>query len=44
MTLYDMRPELPSKQFAPEYAIFGDGADVCTHNAKVAEARPEGPR
>ena len=36
--LYDTRPELPSKkQFAQEYAIFGDGADVCGHNAEVAK-------
>ncbi|KAK3337456.1 hypothetical protein B0T19DRAFT_379761 [Cercophora scortea] len=38
ISIYDLRSELPSKkQFAQEYAIFGDGADVCTHNAIVAE-------
>lgn len=38
ISFYDMRSELPSKkQFAQEYAIFGDGADVCEHNAQVAE-------
>ncbi|KAK3394261.1 hypothetical protein B0H63DRAFT_426202 [Podospora didyma] len=37
ITIYDLRSELPSKkEFAQEYAIFGDGADVCTHNAIVA--------
>ncbi|KAK4227537.1 hypothetical protein QBC38DRAFT_190743 [Podospora fimiseda] len=35
--LHDLRYLLPSKkEFAQEYAIFGDGADVCTHNAAVA--------
>ncbi|KAK4239327.1 hypothetical protein C8A03DRAFT_32583 [Achaetomium macrosporum] len=38
ITVRDLQSELPSKkQFAQEYAIFGDGADVCTHNASVAE-------
>jgi len=38
LSIHDLRSELPSKkQFAQEYAIFGDGADVCKHNAKVAE-------
>ncbi|KAK0729828.1 hypothetical protein B0H67DRAFT_475690 [Lasiosphaeris hirsuta] len=38
IAIYDLRGELPSKkQFAQEYAIFGDGADVCKHNAAVAE-------
>ncbi|KAK1750277.1 hypothetical protein QBC47DRAFT_332243 [Echria macrotheca] len=38
ISIHDLRGELPSKkQFAQEYAIFGDGADVCTHNASVAE-------
>ncbi|TPX10632.1 uncharacterized protein E0L32_008366 [Thyridium curvatum] len=37
-SIHDYRVELPSKQqFAQEYAIFGDGAEVCEHNAKVAE-------
>ncbi|CAN8100720.1 unnamed protein product [Discula destructiva] len=35
---FDMRDMLPSKQqFAEEYAIFGDGAQVCEYNARVAE-------
>ncbi|KAM7192376.1 WD repeat-containing protein [Rhypophila sp. PSN 637] len=38
VSIHDFRNELPSKkQFAQEYAIFGDGADVCNHNAMVAE-------
>ncbi|KAK0655935.1 hypothetical protein B0T16DRAFT_451560 [Cercophora newfieldiana] len=38
ISIHDLHAELPSKkQFAQEYAIFGDGADVCTHNAAVAE-------
>jgi WD40 repeat protein len=38
VSFHDFRDMLPSKkQFAEEYAIFGDGADVCKHNAKVAE-------
>jgi len=38
ISIHDLRAELPSKrQFAQEYAIFGDGADVCAHNAAVAE-------
>lgn len=38
VTVHDLRAELPSKrEFAEEYAIFGDGADVCEHNARVAE-------
>jgi hypothetical protein len=38
ISMYDMQNELPSKrQLAQEYAIFGDGADVCSHNAAVAE-------
>ncbi|KAH7316577.1 hypothetical protein B0I35DRAFT_451556 [Stachybotrys elegans] len=38
VSIHDMRAHLPSKQeFAREYAIFGDGADVCEHNASVAE-------
>ncbi|KAF3765141.1 WD40 repeat-like protein, partial [Cryphonectria parasitica EP155] len=36
--LFDVRDMLPSKkQFAQEYAIFGNGAQVCAHNAQVAE-------
>jgi WD repeat-containing protein 59 len=38
LSIHDIRSELPSKrEFAQEYAIFGDGADVCEHNARVAE-------
>ncbi|KAL1853136.1 hypothetical protein VTK73DRAFT_9081 [Phialemonium thermophilum] len=37
VSLHDFRDMLPSKkQFAEEYAIFGDGAEVCKHNASVA--------
>lgn len=35
--LQDVKDLLPAKQvLAEEYAILGDGLDVCTHNAKVA--------
>ncbi|QUC17894.1 uncharacterized protein UV8b_02135 [Ustilaginoidea virens] len=38
VSIHDLRANLPSKrEFAEEYAIFGDGADVCEHNARVAE-------
>ncbi|KAL2142123.1 hypothetical protein VTI28DRAFT_1517 [Corynascus sepedonium] len=38
ISIHDLQSDLPSKkQFALEYAIFGDGADVCSHNAAVAE-------
>ncbi|KAJ4316532.1 hypothetical protein N0V84_007811 [Fusarium piperis] len=38
ISIHDLRATLPSKEeFAREYAIFGDGADVCEHNAHVAE-------
>ncbi|KIH87353.1 WD repeat protein [Sporothrix brasiliensis 5110] len=38
VAIEDMRPYLPSKRdLARDYAIFGDGADVCQHNARVAE-------
>ena len=38
VSIHDMRSDLPAKrQFAEEYAIFGDGSEVCEHNAKVAE-------
>lgn len=38
ISIHDLGDELPSKiQFAQEYAIFGDGADVCSHNAMVAQ-------
>lgn len=38
VTIHDLRAMLPSKEeFAREYAIFGDGGDVCEHNAQVAE-------
>jgi hypothetical protein len=37
VALHDMRHLLPSREeFAHEYAIFGDGAEVCKHNAGVA--------
>lgn len=37
ISIHDLRVMLPSKEeFAREYAIFGDGAEVCEHNAKVA--------
>lgn len=37
VSIRDLRAELPSKrEFAEEYAIFGEGADVCEHNAQVA--------
>ncbi|KAK4200315.1 hypothetical protein QBC40DRAFT_72439 [Triangularia verruculosa] len=36
--IHDLGSELPSKkQLAEEYAIFGDGSDVCSHNASVAD-------
>lgn len=38
VSMHDVRDMLPSKQqFAEEYSIFGDGAEVCEHNAQVAE-------
>ncbi|KAL1839298.1 hypothetical protein VTJ49DRAFT_1661 [Mycothermus thermophilus] len=38
ISIHNLTDQLPSKkQFAQEYAIFGDGADVCNHNAAVAE-------
>lgn len=38
VAIEDMRPYLPSKRdLARDYAIFGDGAEVCEHNARVAE-------
>ena len=38
VSIHNLQSDLPSKkQFAQEYAIFGDGADVCSHNASVAE-------
>ncbi|KAK4130160.1 hypothetical protein BT67DRAFT_349301, partial [Trichocladium antarcticum] len=38
ISIHNLQSELPSKkQFAQEYAIFGDGAEVCTHNAAVAD-------
>lgn len=38
ITIHDIRPDLPSKkELAQEYAIFGDGEDVCLHNAGIAE-------
>ncbi|KAI5464074.1 hypothetical protein BGZ63DRAFT_350143 [Mariannaea sp. PMI_226] len=38
ISIHDLRAMLPSKEeLAREYAIFGDGAEVCEHNAQVAE-------
>ncbi|KUI62618.1 hypothetical protein VP1G_09746 [Cytospora mali] len=38
VSIHDIRYMLPSKkEFAEEYSIFGDGAQVCEHNAQVAE-------
>ncbi|KAJ4298607.1 hypothetical protein N0V88_003637 [Collariella sp. IMI 366227] len=38
ISIHNIQNELPSKKLlAREYAIFGDGADVCVHNAAVAE-------
>ncbi|EGY19855.1 WD repeat-containing protein [Verticillium dahliae VdLs.17] len=38
ITLHDLSEILPAKRtLAREYAIFGDGAEVCEQNAKVAE-------
>lgn len=38
VSIHDVRNDLPSKrEFAEEYMIFGDGAEVCRHNARVAE-------
>ncbi|KAL2122118.1 hypothetical protein VTJ04DRAFT_2573 [Mycothermus thermophilus] len=38
ISIHNLADLLPSKkQFAQEYAVFGDGADVCNHNAAVAE-------
>ncbi|KAL8326035.1 hypothetical protein RB597_009041 [Gaeumannomyces tritici] len=38
VSVRDMRNLLPSKrEFAQEYAIFGNGTEVCEHNARVAE-------
>ena len=36
-SIHDFRSILPSKkELAQEYSIFGDGADVCAHNAAIA--------
>ncbi|KAI1433712.1 WD repeat-containing protein [Xylaria sp. CBS 124048] len=38
ISIHDISGELPSKrELAKEYIIFGDGTDVCEHNALVAE-------
>ncbi|KAK7209824.1 hypothetical protein V2G26_017002 [Clonostachys chloroleuca] len=38
VSLHDVSSILPSKkEFAQGYAIFGDGADVCSHNALLAD-------
>ncbi|RYP07222.1 hypothetical protein DL764_002668 [Monosporascus ibericus] len=44
LSIHNFSRELPSQpKFAQEYCIFGDGAAVCEHNAKVAEkyGRPD---
>ncbi|KAI1178945.1 WD repeat-containing protein [Nemania sp. FL0916] len=38
VTIYDFAEDLPSKrELANEYRIFGDGAEICEHNALVAQ-------
>ncbi|GAP92944.1 putative WD repeat-containing protein [Rosellinia necatrix] len=38
ISIYNLAGDLPSKrELADEYRIFGDGADVCEHNAIVAQ-------
>ncbi|KAI5861078.1 hypothetical protein GGS23DRAFT_578695 [Durotheca rogersii] len=38
ISIYNVTGELPSKrEFAQEYCIFGDGPDVCEHNAAIAQ-------
>jgi hypothetical protein len=38
VSIYNVAGDLPSKrELAREYSIFGDGADVCEHNAVVAQ-------
>ncbi|KAH6628515.1 hypothetical protein F5144DRAFT_311435 [Chaetomium tenue] len=38
ISIHNLQSDLPSKkQLAQEYAIFGEGADVCAHNAAVAD-------
>ncbi|KAI1504965.1 hypothetical protein F5X99DRAFT_332346 [Biscogniauxia marginata] len=44
VSIHNVAGELPSKrEFAYEYSIFGDGAEVCQHNAEVAQkyGRPD---
>ncbi|KAI1631274.1 hypothetical protein F4809DRAFT_181279 [Biscogniauxia mediterranea] len=44
VSIHNVTNELPSKrEFAYEYSIFGDGAQVCEHNAQVAQkyGRPD---
>ncbi|KAI0172656.1 hypothetical protein GGR52DRAFT_416685 [Hypoxylon sp. FL1284] len=44
ISIHNVANDLPSKQeFAQEYSIFGDGPDVCEHNAAVAQkyGRPD---
>lgn len=42
VSILDVRSLLPSKrELARDYAIFGDGAEVCEHNARVAEKHNE---
>lgn len=38
IVLYDVRNEIPGKlELAQEYAVFGEGTDVCNHNAMIAQ-------
>lgn len=38
LSIHDIKEHIPAKfELADEYAIFGDGADVCNHNAAMAE-------
>lgn len=38
ISIYNLAGDLPSKrELAEEYCIFGDGAQVCEHNARVAQ-------
>ncbi|KAI0476164.1 hypothetical protein GGR56DRAFT_641460 [Xylariaceae sp. FL0804] len=44
VSIHDISEDLPSKrEFAHEYLIFGNGAEVCEHNAQVAQkyGRPD---
>jgi len=38
IVLHDIRDLIPGKlELAQEYAVFGEGADVCNHNAMIAQ-------